>query len=73
MGAAREPPDNLTNCEDSLAAFQQATGRSLPRPAPTPTGTAVAPPPIPMTGFSAEAAPPGDLGTALVGRTLLFW
>ena len=37
------------------------------------TGLAVAPPPIPPTGFTVEAAPPGDLGAALVGRTVLYW
>ena len=31
-----------------------------------------APPPIPPAGFTVEAAPPGDLGAALVGRTLLY-
>ena len=72
-GDTWEPLDNLTNCEDAIAAFEQATGRSLPRPAPPPpTGTAVAPPPIPPTGFTVEAAPPGDLGAALVGRTALY-
>ena len=73
-GDTWEPLDNLTNCEDAIAAFEQATGRSLPRPAPPPpTGTAVAPPPIPPTGFTVEAAPPGDLGAALVGRNVLYW
>ena len=73
-GDTWEPLDNLTNCEAAIAAFEQATGRSLPRPAPPPpTGTAVAPPPIPPTGFTVEAAPPGDLGAALVGRTVLYW
>ena len=73
-GDTWEPLDNLTNCEDAIAAFEQATGRSLPRPAPPPpTGTAVAPPPIPPTGFTVEAAPPGDLGAALVGKTVLYW
>ena len=52
-GDTREPLDNLTNCEDAIAAFVQATGRSLPRPEPPPpTGTAVAPPPIQPTGFT---------------------
>ena len=58
-GDTWEPLDNLTNCEDAIAAFEQATNRSLPRPAPPlPTGTAVAPPPIPPTriGFTVEAA-----------------
>ena len=53
-GDTREPLDNLTNCEDAIAAFQQATGRSLParrghrRPAP---------PSIPPTGFAVKEAP----------------
>ena len=53
-----------------MAAFKQATDRSLPRPAPQPstTGTAVAPLPIPPTGFMVEAAPRGDLGAVLVGK-----
>ena len=73
-GDTWEPLDNLTNCENAIAAFEQATGRSLPRPAPPPpTGTSVAPPQIPPTGFAVEAAPPGDLGAAMVGRTVLYW
>ena len=72
-GDTWEPLDSLTNCEDAIAAFEQATGRSLPRPAPPPpTGTAVAPPPIPPAGFTVDAAPPGDLGAALVGKTVLY-
>ena len=35
------------------------------------TGATGAPPPIPSAGFTVEAAPPGELGTALVGRTVL--
>ena len=73
-GDTWEPLDNLTNCEGAIAAFEQANGRSLPRPAPPPpNGTAVTPPPIEPTGFTVEAAPPGDLGAALVGRTVLYW
>ena len=72
-GDTWEKLDNLTNCEAAIAVFEQATGRSLPRPAPPlPTGTAVAPPPIPPKGFTVEAAPPGDLSAALVGRTVLY-
>ena len=64
-GYTWEPLNNLTNCKDAIGAFEQATGRSLPRPAlPPPAGTAVAPPPIPPTGFTVEAAPAGDLGAA---------
>ena len=73
-GDTWQPLDNLTNCKDAIAAFDQATCRSLPRPAPPqPTGTAFAPPPISLTGFTVEAGPPGDLGAALVGRTVLCW
>ena len=75
-GDTWEPLDNLTNCEAAIAAFEQATGRSLPRPPPPPpplAGTAGVPSPIPPVGFTVEAAPPGDLGAALVGRTILYW
>ena len=73
-----EPLDNLTHSEHAIAAFEQATGRSRPRPAPpTPPliGTAAAPPPIPPTGFTVEAAaPPGGLarGAVLKDRTVLY-
>jgi hypothetical protein len=74
-GDTWEPLDNLTNCEEAIAAFEQATGRSLPRPAPPPPAAAAAapPPPFPPAGFTVDAAPPGDLGAPLVGRTLLYW
>ena len=44
-GDTWEPLDNLTNCEAAIAAFERATGRSLPRPAPPPpfAGAAGAP------------------------------
>ena len=54
-GDTREPLDNLTNCEAAIAAFERATGRSLPRPPPPPpplAGAAGAPPPIPPAGFT---------------------
>ena len=51
-----EPLDYLTNCEVAIAAFEQATGRSLPRPAPAPAppplAAAGAPPSIHPTGFA---------------------
>ena len=75
-GDAWEPLDNLTNCQAAIAAVEQATGRSLPRPPPPPlplAGAAGVPLPIPPAGFTVEAAPPGDLGKALVGRTVLYW
>ena len=67
--------DNLTNCEAAITAFEQATGRSLPRPVPPPPSTdaASAPAPLPPAGYTVDAAPPGDLGAVLVGRTLLYW
>ena len=74
-GDTWEPLDNLTNCEAAIAAFEQATGRALPRPVPPPPSVAAdgAPAPLPPTGYAVDAAPPGDLGAALVGRTLLYW
>ena len=44
-----EPLEKLTNgeSEEAIAAFEQATGRSLPRPAPPPPGPAAAPGPPP--------------------------
>jgi hypothetical protein len=33
---------------------------------------AAPPPPLPLTGFTVDAAPPGDLGAALVGSQLLY-
>jgi len=37
--------ERLTKCEAALIAFEQATGRALPRPAPLPPAAA-APPPL---------------------------
>ena len=75
-GDTWEPVENLTNCEEAIAAFERATGRSLPRPAPhPPLAAGPAPPPPPPAGFTVDAAPPSDLGAALVrvGRQLLYW
>jgi hypothetical protein len=74
-GDTWEPLDNLTNCEEAIAAFEQATGRRLPRRPPPPPAAAPAapPPPFPPAGFTVDAAPPGELGAPLVGRTLLYW
>ena len=76
-GDTWEPLDNLINCEAAIAAFERATVTGVhSRPAPPPpplAGAASAPPPIPPTGFTVEAVPPGDLGVALVGRTVLYW
>ena len=71
-GDTWEPLDNLTNCEEAVAAFERATGRSLPHRAPPPAAAA-APPPIPPAGFTVDLAPPGDLRAAQVGRTILYW
>jgi hypothetical protein len=83
-GDTWEPLENLTNCEDTIAAFERASGRTLPQLAPRPP-LAVGPPPPPPTpprlkrhpltpaGFTVDAAPPPDFGAALVGRQLLFW
>jgi hypothetical protein len=65
--------ERLTHCEAALIASEQATGRALPRPAPPLPTAAAPPPPLPPTGFTVDAAPPGDLGAAFVGRQLLFW
>ena len=69
-GAARRP-DRLRGRHCRL----RAGDRQLLRPAPLPpqlAGAAGAPPPTPLAGFTVEAAPPpGDLGAALVGRTVL--
>ena len=64
----------MIHCDEAIAAFEQATGRPLPRPTSAPPPFIGSPPaPIAPTGFFVDAAPPGDLGPALVGRTLLYW
>jgi hypothetical protein len=76
LGNTWEPLQNLTNCEDAITAFERATGRTLPRPASRPplaAGTASPHPLLPPAGFTVDAAPPPDLGAALVGRQLLYW
>ena len=73
-GDTWEPLDNLTNCEEAIAAFEQTLGRALPRPALAPPARpGAAPAPIAPAGFTVDAAPPGNLGAALVGRTILYW
>ena len=68
-GDTWEPLESLTNCEAAIASFQQATGRSLPRPVPPlpPLATTSGAPPY------SETAPPDDLGAAPVGRIVLYW
>jgi hypothetical protein len=73
-GDTWEPLEHLTNCEEAIAAYERATGRTQPRHAPRPplaAGSAgSAPPPA---GFTVDAGPPPDLGAALVCRQLLYW
>ena len=70
-----EPLDSLTNCKAAIIAFEQATAWSPPPQLPF-AGAAGAPPlisaAITPTGYTVETVPPGDLGTALLGRTLLY-
>ena len=64
-----EPLDNLTNCEEAIAAFERASGCALPR-----RRRLLQPPCLsPLAGITIDATPPGDLRAELVGRTLLFW
>ncbi len=73
-GDTWEPLYNLTNCEEAIAAFETLTGLLLPRPVSPPAALPGAPPvPFAPTGLTIVTAPPGDLGAALVGRTLLYW
>ena len=43
-GDTWEPLEPPTNCEAALIAFEQATGRALPRPTPPPPAAAAPPP-----------------------------
>ena len=69
-GDTWEPLDNLTKLEAAIAAFRALS----PTPAdatvagasPRQRRRAPADPPV-------DAAPPGDLGAGLVGRTVLYW
>ena len=71
-GEIQEPLDNLTNNEAAIAAFEEV--RAGDRPIAPPSGPAyAASAPHPPAGYTVEAAPPCDLGAALVGRTLIFW
>jgi hypothetical protein len=60
-GDTREPLDRRANCEEAIAAFERATGRSLPRPAAAPPAVPGAPPaPI-------RVAPAGFIGRGRAG------
>lgn len=73
-GESWEPLENLTNCEEAIAAFERSRGVKLPRRPPAPPSAVVegVPPPLPPTGYTVDPAP-GDLGRALVGRRILYW
>jgi len=73
-GESWEPLENLTNCEEAIAAFERSRGVKLPRRPPAPPSAVVGgvPPPLPPTGYTVDPAP-GDLGRALVGRRILYW
>ncbi len=61
-GNTWEQLDNLTNCEETISAFERATGSTLPRPPPALQGRAAASPaPLAPVGFAVEEAPPGTL------------
>jgi hypothetical protein len=74
-GDTWEQLDNLTSCAEAIAAFEQATGRSLPRLPVAATGR--------RRRRAAAADPSGRFhrgrraarrpGISLVGRTLLYW
>ena len=61
-GAAWERLEKLVNSKVAVAAFEQATGRSLPLCDPQAPAAAAAPP----AGFIVDLAPPGKLRAALV-------
>ena len=57
---------------DILATWRVFPAFNVVRLQPAPlAGAAGAPSPIPPAGFTVDAAPPGDLGVARVGRTVL--
>ena len=68
-----EPADNLTNCKAAIAAFEQVTGRLLPRPGESPCpATAVRScrwRACSHSGYTLDAAPLGDLGASTGGPT----
>ena len=52
-GESWEPLENLTNCEEAIAAFERSRGVKLPRRPPAPPLAVVGgvPPPLPPTGY----------------------
>ena len=73
-GDTWEPLENLTNCEEALQAFEAARGVVVPRPLPPPPSLSCggAAPPTPPQGFLVDPNS-GPVGSALVGRELLYW
>ena len=59
--------DNLTNCEKAVAAFELATGCSLPRRSRRRRRAAA------DSAGRFHRGPPGDLRAALVGWMILYW
>ncbi len=57
-----EPLGNLTNCEEAIAAFERATGRSFPGRRRRR-----------LSLRKVSPWTPGDLGAPLVERTVLYW
>ena len=58
-GESWEPLENLTNCEEAIAAFERSRGVKLPRRPPAPPSAVVGgvPPPLPPTGYTVDPAP----------------
>jgi hypothetical protein len=68
-GDTREPLDRLTNCEEAIAAFERATGRSIPRPAAAPPVVPGAPRrPSPPQVFRSRPRPVGGWEVAWTPR-----
>ena len=69
-----EPLENLTNCEEAIAAFERSRGVKLSRrsalPLPRRRWWGVFLPHCPR--YTVDPAP-GDLGRTLVGRRILYW
>jgi hypothetical protein len=75
-GDTWEPLERLTNCEAALIAFEQATGRALPRPAPSPPTAAAQPPPLrvpPTARVSPSTLPRRGTWQSRPGRRSSRW